>query len=330
MPNLLFLLLLLPGVGFAEPLRVFASVLPIQTFVEEVGGEHVDARAMVRPGFNPHTYDPTPQQISALAGAALYVRTGVPFENAWMERIQSANPSMQVLDAREGITPREMEAHDHDEHGHDDEHDKHAAHGDEHDAHGHGDKHEGEAAESHGHDDHGGHAAHDDDHHGHHEQDPHVWTSPALVRHMIGRIRDKLTELAPDHAEAFARNHDAFAAELDTLDAELRERLDLLPNRKFMVFHPAWGYFADSYRLTQVPIENEGKEPGARALAALIDQAKRENINVVFVQPQFDRRSAKQVAQAIGGVVVAVDPLAPDYVDNLRRVGQQFAEALQP
>ncbi len=61
-----------------------------------------------------------------------------------------------------------------------------------------------------------------------------------------------------------------------------------------------------------------------------IDQAKRENIKVVFVQPQFDRRSAAQVARAIGGAVVAVDPLAADYVDNLRRVGREFAQALQP
>jgi zinc transport system substrate-binding protein len=97
-----------------------------------------------------------------------------------------------------------------------------------------------------------------------------------------------------------------------------------------MVFHPAWGYFADTYGLTQVPIEREGKEPGARALAALIDQAKREKTQVVFVQPQFDKRSAVQVAQAIGGAVVAVDPLAPDYIDNLRRVGREFSQALQP
>jgi zinc transport system substrate-binding protein len=290
MQKLLLLLLLVPTFGLAEPLRVFASVVPIQTFVQKIGGEHVDARAMVRPGFNPHTYDPTPQQISALAGAALYVRTGVPFEKAWMERIRSANPGMQVFDARDGIALRELEAHSHDEPEHDAEH----------------------------------HAEED------HEQDPHVWTSPPLVKHMVGGIRDKLSELDSAHAMEFTRNHDAFVAELDALDAELHALLDPLPNRKFMVFHPAWGYFADSYGLTQVSIEHEGKEPGARGLAALIDHAKQEKIKVVFVQPQFDKRQARQVAQAIGGVVVAVDPLAADYVDNLRRVGRQFAEALKP
>ena len=286
---LLLLLLLVPTLGIAEPLRVFASVAPIQSFVQSIGGKHVDARVMVRPGFNPHTYDPTPQQISALAGAVLYVRTGVPFEKAWMDRIRSANPDMQVLDAREGISLREMEAHGHEKHA---EHDSHAG---EHD----------------------------------HEQDPHVWTSPLLAKHMAGRIRDKLNELAPEHAADFARNHDALLAELDALDDELHTLLDPLVNRKFMVFHPAWGYFADQYGLIQVPIEHEGKSPGARALAALIDQAKQEKIKVIFVQPQFDKRQARQVAQAIEGIVVAVDPLAGDYANNLRGVGQQFVQALQ-
>lgn len=315
MQKFLLLLLLLPSLSAAEPLRVFASVLPIQTFVAKVGGEHVDARAMVRPGFNPHTYDPTPQQIATLSGAVLYVRTGVPFEAAWMERIRSANPAMQVMDAREGIELREMEAHDHEEHGH-------GEHG--HEAH----------ADGHGHKDELHHES-DNDYHAHAgegalEQDPHVWTNPVLVTHMVGRIRDELSKLAPDHATDFTRNHDTFVAELNALDTELHTLLDPLPNRKFMVFHPAWGYFADSYGLTQVSIEHEGKEPGAHGLAALIDQAKQEKIKVVFVQPQFDKRQARQVAQAIGGGVVSVDPLAADYVDNLRRVGHQFAQALKP
>lgn len=317
MRTILLLLLLVPGVGpsltWAEPLRVFASVVPIQTFVEKIGGEHVDARSMVQPGYNPHTYDPTPQQIAALARAALYVRTGVPFEHAWMERIRSANPNMQVIDAREGIRLREMEVHAHDEHDHGDE-----DHGEK--GHDHGS--EGKAQ----HDDRDAQSVRAQEH----EQDPHVWTSPPEVAHMVGVIRDTLTALDPAHAAEFARNHDAFVAELDILDRDLHALLDPLPNRRFMVFHPAWGYFADTYGLTQVPIEHQGKEPGARALAALIDQAKEDKIKVVFVQPQFDKSQARQVARAIGGAVIAVDPLAADYLDNLRRVGREFARALAP
>ncbi len=315
MPKLLMLLLLLPALGLAEPLRVFASVAPIQTLVKKIGGEYVDARVMVRPGFNPHTYDPTPQQISALSGAVLYIRTGVPFEKAWMDRIRSANTKMQVLDARAGIALRSMQAHGHGEHGHEDGHIPGSGH-----------DHTREVGNAHH--DHERH--HADSGESEHEQDPHVWTSPRLARHIAGRIRDGLSELAPGHRAKFTRNHDALIAELNVLDAELHKLLDPLSNRRFMVFHPAWGYFADHYGLVQVAIEHQGKSPGARELAKLINRARQENIKVVFVQPQFNKRQARQVAQAIGGVVLAVDPLAADYIDNLRQVGRQFAQALQP
>jgi len=308
MRHTLLLLLLVsavvPAVGRTEPLRVFAGVVPLRTCVEKIGGEHVDARAMVRPGYSPHTYDPTPQQIAALSGAVLYIRTGIPFEDAWMARIRSANPDMQVLDARSGIELHEMEAHGHDGEGDGDaqspsDHDRHK------DRHRHAAGHTGDAH--------------------YHESDPHVWTDPRLVKHMAGNIRAKLAELDPAHAADFARNHAAYVAELEALDRELRALLDPLPNRRFMVFHPAWGYFARAYGLTQVPIEKDGKEPGPRALAELIAQARRERVRVVFVQPQFSRRSAVQVARAIGGRVVAIDPLAADYADNLRHVARRIA-----
>jgi zinc transport system substrate-binding protein len=288
---LLFLLMLLPVPVVAEALRVFVSVPPQKTFVEKVGGEHVEVHAMVPPGHNPGTYDPSPQQVAALARTHLYLRVGVPFESAWMERIRSANPDMRVVDGRQGMDLRVLERHHHgDAHGHD----------------------------------------HGDDPHGHHRApDPHVWTSPPRVKQMARTIRDALAGLDPAHAADFERNYEVFAAELDALDRDIRARLAGLPNRRFMVFHPAWGYFADTYGLTQVPIEHEGKQPGARALAELIEMARADDIRVVFVQPQFDRRNAEQIARAIGGRVVAIDPLAADYTDNLRQAAAAIAQALR-
>ncbi len=89
----LLLISFLPAIVRAAPLHGFVSVLPIKTCVEKVGGERVDVRAMVRPGYNPITYDPTPRQIGALAEAVLYVRAGIPFEIAWMDRSHSLSQS---------------------------------------------------------------------------------------------------------------------------------------------------------------------------------------------------------------------------------------------
>jgi zinc transport system substrate-binding protein len=159
--------------------------------------------------------------------------------------------------------------------------------------------------------------------------DPHVWTSPPLAKLMAANIRDALSEIDPAHQAAYDANCEAFAVDLDRLDHDIRVLLKNLSTRKFMVFHPAWGYFADSYGLKQIPIEAGGKEPGARTLAQVIDIGRRERVKVIFVQAQFSRRAAETIAQAIGARVVAVDPLAEDYMNNLRQVARSFAEAMQ-
>jgi len=159
--------------------------------------------------------------------------------------------------------------------------------------------------------------------------DPHVWTSPPRVKIMVASIRDALIEADPGHRVEFESNYRTFIAELDALDRDIRAILAPAKGKSFLVFHPAWGYFAKDYGLRQIPIEAEGKEPGARSLARVIDLGKREGVKVIFVQTQFSRRTAETVASAIGAKVVAVDPLAENYPQNLLRVAHEFADALK-
>ena len=95
------------------------------------------------------------------------------------------------------------------------------------------------------------------------------------------------------------------------------------------MFHPAWGYFAHAYGLKQVPIEIEGKDPKPAQLQELIQHARENNIKVVFVQPQFSTKSAKLVAREIRGQVAFADPLAEDWMANLREVADKFQSALK-
>jgi zinc transport system substrate-binding protein len=282
-----------------EPVSVFVSVVPQATFVSRIGGDHIQVQTLVQPGQNPHAYEPTGRQIAAFADADLYIRIGVGFEDAWLPRLMAANPDLQVLDAREGMTTLAMR----DDHGH------------------------GPAVES---DDSNGAVSDHDHDHAHGDIDPHLWTSPRRVKIMGERIRDALSALAPEHTAAFDANYAQFAADLDALDAAITARLAGIGNRKFMVYHPAWGYFAEDYGLEQVAIERAGKEPGARALAALVEQARREGIRIIFVEPQFNSASAEQVAREIGGQAAVIDPLAGDYFENMRTVAERIAEAAGP
>lgn len=176
----------------------------------------------------------------------------------------------------------------------------------------------------------GHHHGHDHDPHDHRGlKNPHIWLSLRLVKTQAATICDALASLDRAHEAYYRGRLQAFHRDLDRLDGEIIDRLKEIKTRKFMVFHPAWSYFAADYGLEEIPIEIEGKEPGPKDLARVIQKAKTLGIRIVFVQAQFSRGNADTVARAIDGEVVTVDPLARDYLDNMKRVTETFAREMQ-
>jgi zinc transport system substrate-binding protein len=160
--------------------------------------------------------------------------------------------------------------------------------------------------------------------------DPHIWTSPHNVKIMIDNICSGLTLVDPGGKSYFEMNRDSYSAELDRLDSDIRTVLKYITNRTFIVYHPAWGYFARDYGLKQLGIEQEGKEPKAAYLARLVQEAKTHGIRIIFVSPEFDSRNAEAVAREINGKVIIIDPLSGDYLNNMRDVARALKEALKP
>ncbi len=160
--------------------------------------------------------------------------------------------------------------------------------------------------------------------------DPHIWLAPSCARTMARHIADALIARLPGRAATVRSRLVALLAEVDALDAELRSSLAGHVGQRFLVFHPAWGHFADDYGLEQIAIEHGAKEPSSDHLVDVIHQARAEGLRVVLVQPQFDRRSAEVVAAEIDGTVLSVDPLSKDWPDTLRRAARAFRGAPQP
>jgi zinc transport system substrate-binding protein len=142
-------------------------------------------------------------------------------------------------------------------------------------------------------------------------------------------ILSALQAVDPAHHDAYAANYQALAGDIVALDMAIQDAFAGKKERRFMVFHPAWGYFAHTYGLTQIPIEVEGKSPKPAQLKALIEAARAAHISVIFVQPQFSAKSAQLVAKEIGGKVVFADPLAEDWMANLRGIADTFKTALR-
>ena len=162
----------------------------------------------------------------------------------------------------------------------------------------------------------------------HHEDDPHLWLVPRHVEHMAAQVESALEEILPAERETLRANLAAFRGRVQDLDREIRSLLAGREGAEFFVFHPAWGYYAEEYGLRQVAVERERKEPDPRELADLIRHAKEAQARVIFVQPQFDAKSARTLARETGARVETLDPLAEDWAGNLRHTARALAEGL--
>jgi zinc transport system substrate-binding protein len=156
--------------------------------------------------------------------------------------------------------------------------------------------------------------------------DPHIWLSPKNAIIMVENMCEGLIAVDPGNADYYTRNKIQYIEKLTELDRDIRNVLTGVKPRKILVYHPSWAYFCRDYDLEQIPIEEEGKEPTPRGIAELIEQAKKYNITVVFASPQFSTETAEIIAQEINGTVLLIDPLAENYIDNMRTIAEKIAE----
>lgn len=159
-------------------------------------------------------------------------------------------------------------------------------------------------------------------------KDPHIWLSPKKAIIMVENLYEGLVKIDPDNKEYYAKNKDVYIDSLKELDRTIMQTFSGLKTRKFMVYHDSWGYLAYDYGLEQIPIKKEGKEPTPEGIANLIDQARENNITVIFASPEFEIQTAKTIAEEIDGSVIMISPLAKDYINNLKRMSDEISKSL--
>ncbi|MEW6443332.1 MAG: zinc ABC transporter substrate-binding protein [bacterium] len=162
-----------------------------------------------------------------------------------------------------------------------------------------------------------------------HGMDPHVWLDPGRVRILAGNMARALEEADPESAALYRTNLARFIEDLDRVDAELRELFRDAPGKRFIVWHPAWGYLADAYGLEQVAVEEEGKEPNAKRLTELLGACREAGFRILFAPEETRTRSLESFARAANLRIVRLDPLAKNYLDNLRSMAARIREGLR-
>jgi zinc transport system substrate-binding protein len=275
-----------------DKITIAVSIVPEETFVRAVAGDKVEIVTMIPPGKSPESYSPTPQEMESFSRADLYFSIGVPAEQASiLPKVKDFNSKIKIVD----LAARVEEVYPHRYFDEDEEH-----------------------------------SAHDgEDNHRHEGRDPHIWLSPKRVMVMIDVIAREMSNFDPVNKSFYEKNAHDYIEKLEELDSEIRTSLSNIKNKTFIVYHPAFGYFADDYNLNMIAIENEGKEATAKDLQHVIDVAKSQEIKVVFYQAETDSKQARTLAEEIDGKTKMLEPLSADYINNLRKMANAFLESTE-
>lgn len=276
----------------AKP-QVSTSILPTKYFVEQIAGDTLYVNVMVEKGSDPHTYEPKPKQMQNLEKSKIYFAVGIEFEDTWLERFSKNYPNLKIIRTDKDIKKIYMDGHSHAHHDHSHDH------------------------------------SHDGHHHHHSSLDPHIWLDPMLVKRQIKIITKALIDEFPQNKEIYEANLKAFSTKLDSIHKFIEEKLLPFKDSKFIVYHPSWGYFAKRYDLIQIPIEVEGKEPKPAQMANIIKEAKEHSIKVIFVAPQFSKKSATTIAKQTGAKVVEIDQLPYEWEKEMIKTTDIFVDSLK-
>ncbi|AEJ20275.1 metal ABC transporter solute-binding protein, Zn/Mn family [Gracilinema caldarium] len=266
------------------------SILPHSYFLERIGGDSIQSLVLVGPGQSPHTYEPSPKQMEDLSKASAWIYSNTDFEVNLKPKIASLYPSLLLIDGTDGVQFRQIEAHHHED-----------------------------EAET------------DDPTEEHHEmeRDLHTWLGRENAKIFSRHVRDTLIKVLPEHRDLYESRYEELIKEIDRVFNELDQDLAPLKGTKVFVFHPSFGYFFDEFGIQQEAIETGGKEPSAKTLAQIIEAATAEQVKVIFVQAQFPTTAAKTVADSLGAQVVPLDPLAKDWMSNIKLMGESLKKAIK-
>ncbi len=272
-----------------KKISVVVSILPQKNLVEIIGGKEVDVTLMIPPGASPHSYEPKPSQLKKLSKAQMYVKVGTPIEFELRWMKKLQELNKNMLIVNMSKDVPLINIQNHN-HDHNQNH-----------------KHN----------------------HNHKNIDPHIWLSIKTIDIQVKNILEGFLKIDGKNSGYYRNNYDVYLNEIKETLRKTQEIFKSVKQKSFMIFHPAFGYFARDFNLEQISVEVGGKAPTAKAIKEIILTAKKNSIKVIFVSPQFSRKSAEVIAKEIKGTVVNADPLAENYLANILKLAASFSNAMK-
>jgi zinc transport system substrate-binding protein len=144
----------------------------------------------------------------------------------------------------------------------------------------------------------------------------------------VSHITDTLSLIDKENELYYRGQYEKLISLIDDEYDKWKTVLSPLGGKSVFVYHPSFGYFLDEFGIIQKAVEADGKEPGPRELHRLIVMLKDEQAAAIFVQVQFPVNAAKTLASAVGVELIGLDPLAQNWLDNIRNMGLALQKAV--
>jgi zinc transport system substrate-binding protein len=244
---------------------------------------------LVPAGASPESFEPTPKQIIELNEAKMVFSTGlITFENSLTQRIENKNG---VVNLSSGIELIEGSC-----------------------SHNHTDNH---ATEHHCEEENCDHAHHSHAHS--HGIDPHIWTSPRELKVMARNAYEAIITEWPDSTK-YTDAYNDFINRLNELDVKCKELCEASSAKAFVIYHPALTYFSRAYGIEQIAIESDGKEPSAKHIAHIIEEADTKDVKCLLYQTQYPRSTVEIIAKDMNIECREFNPLEEDVISNITSI----------
>jgi len=157
------------------------------------------------------------------------------------------------------------------------------------------------------------------------EVDPHIWASVKNAHCIAANMLKALTTAAPDKKDFFARRYKQLVSRLDSLDNAIARKLDTIPSKAFIIWHPALSYFARDYSLQQIALNIENKESSSLRMQHVLDTINARHPSTFLVPAEIESRLTEVVSSATGLTPVKINFMSSDWEQFVTDVANAFA-----
>ncbi len=283
-------------------LRVVATTSIVGDVVRQIGGEAIDLFVLLRPGMDPHTFEPSPQEAARVAGADVIFAVGAGLEAFLEPLLRQTGAQARRVALAEGLPLLPFEAH---------MGEGEPAHASEGPAHGPMDPHVW--------------------------LDPqNVITWTFTIERTLSELDPNQAGRFQKNAEAYRLELRALDEWIRAQVAQIPPE-----RRQLVTEHQVFGYFAHRYGFEQagviLPGVTTAAQPSPQEIARLEETIRAKGVRAIFISSTVDPALAQRIAEDTGARLVRlyVDSLsepgggADSYLKMMRYNVQAIVEALR-